>query len=240
MEKTTKKAGTAFLLEGIGLKKSYRQGPKPVEVLQGIDLSVRMGEMVAIMGPSGAGKSTLLALLGGLDKPSGGRVLFDGKSLYEMPDRELAGVRSRSFGFVFQFYHLVPELTAQENVALPAWIAGELVGSAKTLRRAKELLSDVGLSARAGHRPSELSGGEQQRVAIARALTNNPRLVFCDEPTGNLDSATGAEVLNLLVRIHQEQGTAFVVVTHEPSVTRVAGRVLLLKDGMLQESSHGT
>lgn len=221
------------LLECAGLTKTYRQGPKPVEVLRGIDLTVRAGELAVIVGPSGAGKSTLLSLLGGLDRPTTGLVRFSGKELYSLPDKELAGIRNKSFGFVFQFYHLVPELTAEENVALPAWISEGRVGSDGPVKRARELLSEVGLSQRLAHRPSELSGGEQQRVAIARALMNKPEIVFCDEPTGNLDSKTGAEVLSILVRLHKEEGTAFVIVTHEQSVTKVAGRVLSLNDGKL-------
>ena len=226
-------SSTAVLLEAKDLTKSYRQGQKPVEVLKGVSLSVKAGEMAVVVGPSGAGKSTLLSILGGLDAPTSGEVLFDGRNLHALPEKELAEIRNKAFGFVFQFYHLVPELTAEENVALPAWISEGKTGSSQTRKQAQELLKAVGLADRLTHRPSELSGGEQQRVAIARALINTPRLVFCDEPTGNLDSATGAEVLNILVRLHRESGTAFVIVTHEGSVTKVAGRVLSLNDGKL-------
>ena len=221
------------LLEGIGLKKAYRMGASPLEVLRGIDLLVKAGEMLAVVGPSGAGKSTLLHLLGGLDRPSSGQVRFQGKDLYTLTDRERALIRNRDFGFVFQFYHLVPELTALENVALPGWMGNGSGPARERLRRAQDLLTQVGLEGRASHRPAELSGGEQQRVAIARALVNRPTILFCDEPTGNLDSETGQQVLKILTQLHQEEGTTLIIVTHEPAVTRVAGRVLKLKDGQL-------
>ena len=221
------------LLEGTALKKSYRQGSRAVEVLQGVDLSVQEGEMAVIVGPSGSGKSTLLSILGGLDRPSQGAVQFQGKNLYGLSDRERAEIRNKKFGFVFQFYHLVPELTALENVSLPAWIGGGGVSSKPVSKRAHQLLEQVGLSERLTHHPAELSGGEQQRVAVARALMNSPQLILCDEPTGNLDSNTGAGILKLLVQLHREQGTTFVIVTHESSITKVASRVLSLKDGQL-------
>ncbi|MCM8794963.1 MAG: ABC transporter ATP-binding protein [Candidatus Omnitrophica bacterium] len=235
-----KEKANGTLLEASGLKKTYRQGPKPVEVIKGIDFSVGAGEFVVIVGPSGAGKSTLLSLLGGLDKPVSGSVRFQGKDLYRLPERSLAAVRSRSFGFVFQFYHLVPEMTALENVTLPGWIAAGGRLNRAAAASARELLEQVGLKDRLLHRPSELSGGEQQRVAIARALVNDPEIVFCDEPTGNLDSQTGAGILELLERFHQQKKTAFVVVTHEQTVARMAQRVLTLKDGRLWggQSSH--
>ncbi len=223
----------SVLLEGIGLKKIYRQGSQPLEVLRGVDLAIQPGEMVAIVGPSGAGKSTLLHLLGGLDQPTEGQVRFQGRDLSTLPDRERARIRNQAFGFVFQFYHLVPELTALENVALPGWIGNGHGPMRQTLERAQALLEQVDLSPRASHYPGQLSGGEQQRVAIARALINQPKLVFCDEPTGNLDSTTGSHLLTILVQLHREQGTTFLMVTHEPSVTKVAGRVLSLKDGKL-------
>ena len=222
-----------LLLEGKALKKTYRPGSRVVEVLKEMDLSVQEVEMVVIVGPSGSGKSTLLSILGGLDRPTHGTVHFQGENLYGLADRQLAQIRSTKFGFVFQFYHLVPELTALENVALPAWIHGAGVSSKKVLQRAGQLLKQVGLSERVTHHPAELSGGEQQRVAIARALMNSPQLIFCDEPTGNLDSHTGGGILKLLVELHREQGTTFVIVTHEPSITKVASRVLSLKDGQL-------
>ena len=246
----------SVLLEGVDLKKWYRMGDRTLEVLRGVSLQIHAGELAVIVGPSGAGKSTLLHLLGGLDRPSGGEVLFEGKSLSGMGarereawlllnpmfrlvlgksfsvmgEREVSLLRNRAFGFVFQFYHLVPELTALENVMLPAWIGRS---KANVQERAGRLLDQVGLSRRADHVPAELSGGEQQRVAIARALMNNPRAVFCDEPTGNLDSATGQGILELLLQMNKEQGTTLVVVTHEPAITKVARNVFSLKDGQL-------
>ena len=220
----------SVLLEAVDLKKWYRMGGQTLEVLRGVSLRIHAGELAVIVGPSGAGKSTLLHLLGGLDKPSGGEVLFEGKSLSSMGEREASLLRNRAFGFVFQFYHLVPELTASENVMLPAWIGRSKTG---VKERADQLLDQVGLSRRADHVPAELSGGEQQRVAIARALMNKPRAVFCDEPTGNLDSATGEGILELLLQLNKEQGTTLVVVTHEPAITKVARNVFSLKDGQL-------
>ncbi|MBI3322633.1 MAG: ABC transporter ATP-binding protein [Candidatus Omnitrophica bacterium] len=221
-----------LLLEAAGLKKSYRIGRQTLEVLCGVDLEVRRGELAVIVGPSGAGKSTLLHLLGGLDRPTQGKVKFEGKDLHGLRDQELSRVRNRAFGFVFQFYHLVPELTALENVMMPAWMAGG-AQARKAQEEANRLLSDVGLSGRAGHLPSELSGGEQQRVAIARALMNRPQAIFCDEPTGNLDSVTGGKVMEILLKLNKDNGTALVIVTHEPAITKVAKRVHSLKDGRL-------
>ena len=221
------------LLEGTGLRKTYFLGRQPLEVLRGVDLKIQAGEMAAIVGPSGAGKSTLLHLLGGLDRPTKGEVAFDGKNLSRMSDREAARIRNRSFGFVFQFYHLIPELTALENVMLPAWMNRAGGSRAKIREEGRRLLAEVGLMARADHLPSELSGGEQQRVAVARAIMNRPRVVFCDEPTGNLDSKTGTAILELLLRLNRDQGTTLVVVTHEPAITKVAKRVYSLKDGQL-------
>ncbi|MBI3332912.1 MAG: ABC transporter ATP-binding protein [Candidatus Omnitrophica bacterium] len=221
------------LLEGVALSKSYRQGGEPLEVLRGVSLALQPGEMVVIVGPSGAGKSTLLHLLGGLDTPTAGKVIFQGRNLYALSDRERAQLRNRAFGFVFQFYHLVPELTALENVMLPGWMGNGGGPSAKTAQRARGLLEEVGLGRRLSHHPGQLSGGEQQRVAIARALMNGPELLFCDEPTGNLDSETGSKIVELLVRLNRQERRTLVVVTHETSMTQVAGRVLSLKDGRL-------
>ena len=224
---------TTALLEGVGLKKTYRQGAQRLEILRGIDIFVRAGELVVIVGPSGSGKSTLFNLLGGLDRPTAGEVRFLDRNLYALPDRELARIRNQTFAFIFQFYHLVPELTALENVLLPGWMADGGRVARRNSQRAQELLRQVGLENRASHVPSQLSGGEQQRVAIARALMNNPKLVFCDEPTGNLDSKTGMEIIQLLVKLNREQGMTFLIVTHEPSVKEVAGRLLSLRDGQL-------
>ena len=214
------------------MKKTYRMGRQSLAVLKGIDIEIRAGELVAIVGPSGAGKSTLLHLLGGLDPPTEGRVRFDGKELYRLSDREISSIRNRSFGFVFQFYHLIPELTAVENVMLPTWM-GRRQPLREIRRQALNLLEEVGLKERSGHLPSELSGGEQQRVAVARALMNRPQVVFCDEPTGNLDSKTGSAILELLLKQHRERGTTLVIVSHEPTITKMAKRVYSLKDGQL-------
>jgi len=221
------------LLEGIGLKKTYRMGRQSLEVLRGVDLKIQQGELAVIVGPSGAGKSTLLHLLGGLDRPSAGEVRFEGKSLSGLNERELSQIRNRDFGFVFQFYHLVPELTALENVLLPAWMGNGGQAPAKREEGARGLLRAVGLADRLEHLPSELSGGEQQRVAIARALMNRPRVIFCDEPTGNLDSATGESILQLLLKLNRQEGRTLVVVTHEPSLTKMARCLYSLKDGQL-------
>jgi putative ABC transport system ATP-binding protein len=224
------KAGV--ILEAMGVKKVYRLGSHVLEVLKGVTLHIHAGDLVAIVGPSGAGKSTLLHILGGLDRPTQGVVRFEGKAIYALKERQLARIRNRSFGFVFQFYHLVPELTAWENVALPGWIGR--IGSSRLIRqRAWALLERVGLKDRARHLPSELSGGEQQRVAIARALMNDPQVVFCDEPTGNLDSATGEAILRLLLDLNRTQHTTLVIVTHEPMVTRLAKRIWTLRDGQI-------
>ena len=223
--------GPAPILEASGLRKAYRQGRRSTEVLKGVDLSAAPGEITAIVGPSGSGKSTLLHILGGLDRPTSGQVLYRGKNLSQLSDREQSRIRNERFGFVFQFYHLLPELTAVENVMLPRRVGGK---SPRAMRvQAISLLERVGLAERAPHLPSELSGGEQQRVAIARALVNNPELVFCDEPTGNLDSASGEGILELLMEFNRERRTTFLIVTHEPAVTKAAGRVLSLKDGQL-------
>ena len=224
-----------MFIEANAVRKEYRIGARTLDILRGINLSVGEGELAVIVGPSGSGKSTLLHALGGLDKPSSGEVRFEGKNLYGLREKEIARLRNRAFGFVFQFYHLIPELTALENVLLPAQMAGS--GSAVELRnRAMELLERVGLPDRAPHLPSELSGGEQQRVAISRALINRPRVLFCDEPTGNLDSASGAAVLELLLEEHRQRKTALVIVTHDASVTRLAKKVYSLQDGALHAS----
>ena len=224
-----------MLVEAAAVKKEYQIGPRLLEILRGIDLAVAEGELAVIVGPSGSGKSTLLHALGGLDRPSSGEVRFDGKNLYALREKEISRLRNRAFGFVFQFYHLIPELTALENVLLPARMSGG--GSSEQLRnRAMELLERVGLADRGPHLPSELSGGEQQRVAIARALVNRPRVLFCDEPTGNLDSATGQSILELLLEEHRQHKTALVIVTHDASVTRLAKKVYSLRDGALHAS----
>jgi len=216
-------------VEAQELQRVYRMGNVEVPALRGVNLKVRRGEFVVILGVSGSGKSTLLHLLGGLDRPSEGRVLVEGQDLSRLSDNQLADVRLRKIGFVFQFFNLMPQLTAQANVELPLQIAEVPAKTAQT--RAKELLTMVGLVERTTHRPFELSGGEQQRVAIARALANNPKIILADEPTGNLDTANGAEVIQLLRKINQSQGQTVIVVGHDLRLTTVADRVIEMRDG---------
>lgn len=222
MNKTTR-----YAVEAHAVSKVYWDGDRRLDVLRGIDFSAEPGEGVAILGPSGSGKTTLLNILSGLDRPTSGRVTADGRDLGSMSDSERASWRSRRVGFVFQFYHLMPELTARENVMLPGWVAG--TGARQLEKRADELLAEVGLSGRAGHFPSELSGGECQRAALARALVNDPEILFCDEPTGNLDPETGGRVAELLGRLTREQGKTLVLVTHDEKLAKICGRIWKLK-----------
>src|SRR5271170_1699510 len=219
-----------MLIEAINIHKVY---PGPLHVLKGVDLTIDQGEVVAIVGPSGAGKSTLLHILGGLDAPKEGQVIFKGQDLYGLSDIKRAQVRNSDMGFVFQSYHLLPELTALENVILPAMIK-ENSGKTSVIEFAGlKLLEQLGLSARASHRPNQLSGGEQQRVAIARALMNGPKAVFCDEPTGNLDSVSGDMVINTLLRLKETHKTAVVIVTHDDKIAARTQRTISMKDGLL-------
>jgi putative ABC transport system ATP-binding protein len=225
------------LLEARNMRKTYRLSKaNTVEALRGVDVTIDVGEMVAIMGPSGSGKSTLMHLLGLLQEPdrSGGPapdLSFDGRSVIDLPDRELTRIRATEMGFVFQAFNLVPTLSAVENVALAAEYAG--ARGSKALAAATQALGLVGLADRATHRPSELSGGQQQRVALARALVNGPRLVIGDEPTGNLDSARSAEVLQELRRLNRDQGQSFLIVTHDPEVGEACDRVIRMRDGRI-------
>lgn len=220
------------LLEVNGLCKTYEIGKNRIEVLSGIDLKLEAATTTALVGASGAGKSTLLHLLGALDRPSVGTVLFRGDDLFAKSDRELANFRNRSIGFVFQFHHLLSEFTALENVMMPALIAR--VPKAEARAMAEELLTDVGLTHRLSHRPGELSGGEQQRVAIARALVLSPALLLADEPTGNLDMKTSEGVHAVLNELQQKKGLTLVVVTHNEHLAAAMGRIVRLVDGKLE------
>jgi len=205
-----------------------------VEILKGIDLEIPKGQFAAIMGPSGSGKSTLLGLLAGLDTPTSGEILLDGEDITRLSEDEMAVLRGRKIGFVFQSYHLIPTLTAEENVLLPMELAGVNSGGRSALRdRARELLERVGLGGRFDHYPVQLSGGEQQRVALARAFALRPPILLADEPTGNLDSATGRVVLDLLVTLNREQGATLVLVTHEQPLAECANRRIVLYDGRI-------
>ena len=214
------------------LRKSYLMGGRTLDVLEGIDLAVARGESLALRGASGAGKSTLLHLLGGLDLPNAGEIFFDGVNLRSLGAAALAQWRNRRVGFIFQAYHLLPELTALENVMLPARMAGTAPGAAAA--RAAQMLDRVGLSQRVQHRPWELSGGEQQRVAIARALVNSPDLILADEPTGNLDSHTGEEIIRLLDALRAERQATLIIATHDAGIASRAPRVLELVDGRIK------
>lgn len=223
------------ILEARGLVKRYRMGKRSLEVLRGVDLTVPRGAFVAVRGASGAGKSTLLHLLGGLDVPDEGEIRFEGRPLSGLGEAALSQFRNRHVGFVFQAYHLLPELDALENVCLPARMAR--VDAATAVRRARDLLARVGLADRMDHKPTELSGGEQQRVAIARALINEPDLVLADEPTGNLDSHTGEEILQLLLEIRAERGVTLIMATHDDRVAAHAPVVVELADGRIRDRS---
>ena len=220
------------LLSARGLKKIYVVGKRTLEVLRGVDVDIERGGFVALRGASGTGKSTLLHLIGGLDTPNAGEIFFAGQNVSRFSEGELTRFRNRRVGFVFQAYHLLPELTALENVCLPARIARISAGNA--VKRAGELLARVGLQDRLDHKPSELSGGEQQRVAIARALINEPELLLADEPTGNLDSHTGGEIIELLKSLRLEKQMTLVIATHDAKVAASAPRVIELVDGLIQ------
>jgi ABC-type lipoprotein export system ATPase subunit len=223
-----------ILLSARGLAKTYVMGKRSLEVLRGVDVDIARGDFLALRGASGAGKSTLLHLIGGLDTPNAGEIIFNGQSFADFSESKLTHFRNRSVGFVFQSYHLLPELTALENVCLTARIARIAAEVAK--QRAVQLLTRVGLQDRLDHKPSELSGGEQQRVAIARALMNEPVLLLADEPTGNLDSRTGGEIMELLQSLRSEKQTTLVIATHDARVAALAPRVIELVDGLVSDS----
>lgn len=223
------------MLRADNIHKIYKDGKRELRVLKGVSLELRKDEIIAVVGPSGAGKSTLLHILGGIDKPNSGKVFLDNSDFYSLDDVKRARFRNQKIGFVFQFYHLLPDFTALENVMLPAFIKGEgwLTKGGALRNKAEILLEDVGLGKRMRHRPSELSGGEQQRVAIARALINNPKVLLCDEPTGNLDSEMGREILNILFNLNKKHKTAIILVTHDKEIAKRAHKIIEMKDGII-------
>ena len=226
-----------FIVEATEIHKTYDTGLVRVDALRGVDLRVRRGEMVAIMGPSGCGKTTLLNCLSGLDEIDSGEVLVDGTVLHDLPDDERSDYRARSMGFVFQLYNLLPVLSAVENVEMPLLLSG--VNTTEARRRSMEMLDLMGLSDRARHLPAELSGGQRQRVTIARALVNQPSIVWADEPTGDLDSETAGEIIDLMCQLNQVNGQSFVLVTHAIEVGSRAHRIVRMRDGLIVDSGLG-
>jgi putative ABC transport system ATP-binding protein len=218
------------VVEAIGVQKTYMLGKIPVEALRGVNFKVEEGDFVAILGPSGSGKSTMLNLIGALDKPTAGTLNIDGIDISKLNDNQLANLRLK-IGFVFQFFNLIPRLTARDNVELSMSIANTAKGKRK--QHAIKLLEDVGLKDRINHKPAELSGGQQQRVAIARALANNPKFLLLDEPTGNVDSKTASEVLNLIKRLNKEENVTIIMVTHDQHLAREAKRTVQMLDGII-------
>jgi putative ABC transport system ATP-binding protein len=214
------------------VSKTVTSGSEPLTILHPLTLDIPGGEFVAIVGPSGSGKSTLLGLIAGLDAPTSGRVIIDNVDITALDEDALAKLRGEKIGFVFQFFHLIPSLTAYENVAVPM----EIAGAADARKRAQSLLEEVGLTGRAHHYPSQLSGGEQQRIALARALANDPPIVLADEPTGNLDTTNGRHIMDLLRQIHSSRGTTVVMVTHDAELAAVAGARLVMRDGRVVQN----
>lgn len=221
----------SIVVRTANLRKEYRLGKVVVPALRGVNIELRRGEFVAVLGPSGSGKTTLLNLIGALDKPTNGRVYINGEDLTAMSEKELTRLRRNKIGFIFQFYNLIPVLTAFENIELPMIIAG--VPTEEAIQRTQQLLQSVGLLNRARHRPDELSGGEQQRVAIARAVANQPAVVLADEPTGDLDTATGNEVMKILWEMSKQEKTTVIVATHDPAIVKIADKVLEMRDGRI-------
>lgn len=223
-----------MMLEAKGIYRSYNNGKKNLEVLKGADLNIEKGKFIAIVGPSGAGKSTLLHILGGLDAPDAGKVIFEDNDIYSLSDGSISKIRNKKIGFVFQFYNLLSEFTVLENVFMPGIINKKTQAEEKEVKKeALKILHDVGLSERTEHFPNQLSGGEKQRVAIARALLNKPSLFLCDEPTGNLDSHTGSEIISLIKKINLESQMTVCLVTHNLELTKTANKVYRLIDGIL-------
>jgi lipoprotein-releasing system ATP-binding protein len=224
---------TEPILEARDVHKSFRQGPVTLEVLQGIAISVTTGERIAIVGASGSGKTTLLQILGGLDRPTTGKVLVDGRDIHEQTEEERGALRNRALGFVYQFHHLLPEFTALENVAMPLLIRRMNVAEARA--RAQAILERVGLGQRLDHRPDQLSGGERQRAAVARALVTEPKIVLADEPTGNLDGTNAEAVFALMLELNRELGTSLIVVTHDMRLAGRMERIFEIERGILRE-----
>jgi len=223
---------TDWVIEGSGLTKIYRMGNQEVHALRGANVRIQRGEVLSIMGPSGSGKSTLMNILGCLDHPTAGEYILDGEIVSHLTNDQLAGIRNRKVGFIFQSFNLLPRATALSNVELPMRYAGLVKGRTQL---AREALESVGLGDRVTHRPTELSGGQQQRVAIARALVNNPAIIMADEPTGNLDSKSGKEIMELLLKLNRERGTTIIVVTHDALIAAQTQRIIRLYDGLVVE-----
>jgi putative ABC transport system ATP-binding protein len=226
-----------YIVDAIGVHKTYSTGKVSVPALRGIDLRVKRGEMVAIMGPSGCGKTTTLNCLSGLDDIDSGEVKVEDQIIHDLPDDDRSDYRARRMGFVFQLYNLLPVLTAVENVEMPLLVSG--ISSKEARRRSLDLLEQVKLADRANHLPGELSGGQRQRVTIARALVNRPAIVWADEPTGDLDSETAQEIMDLMIELNEESGETFVIVTHSPQVGEIADRIVRMRDGLVINDGLG-
>ncbi len=227
-----------YIVDATGIHKTYRTGKVEVPALRGIDLQIKRGEMVAIMGPSGCGKTTTLNCLSGLDEIDSGTVIVEEQVIHELPDDERSDYRARRMGFVFQLYNLLPVLSAVENVEMPLLVSG--VSSKEARRRSIEMLDQVGLADRSDHLPSELSGGQRQRVTIARALVNRPAIVWADEPTGDLDSESADEIMELMTRLNRDSGETFVIVTHSREVGGIADRIVFMRDGLVTDDGLGS
>jgi ABC-type lipoprotein export system ATPase subunit len=243
MQNSPNVSNDTTILRASGLSKTFRMGQTDVQVLRGADLAVRSGEFVAIEGRSGSGKSTLLHILGALDEPQAGAILYGGQDIASLDSAGKSHLRNTDFGFVFQFYHLLPELNVLENTLLAAMVEHSWMNfrakRSELRERATELLKQFGMSHRLKHRPSELSGGERQRVAIARALMNRPKVLFADEPTGNLDAETGRQIMAVLENLHKTQNQTIVMVTHDRTIAKQADRILVLRDGKLARAENG-
>ena len=226
-----------YIVHATAVHKTYSTGKVTVPALQGIDLRVKRGEMVAIMGPSGCGKTTTLNCLSGLDEIDSGSVMVDGQLIHDLPDDERSDYRARRMGFVFQLYNLLPVLTAVENVEMPLLVSG--ISSKEARQRSLELLDQMGLADRADHLPAELSGGQRQRVTITRALVNRPAIVWADEPTGDLDSETAQEIMDLMIRLNKDAGETFIIVTHSREVGEIANRIVRMRDGLVIDDGLG-